>query len=225
MLLNPDLSLLNRNNLFVDSTKSLAEWDNGFGRLLSWSSYFVGVPTAVLTNSAQVDLLAQHVGDDTPTLVLFLPRCLELQARYLATTQPKVEWLMSGDLHDMGDCLVWQRGPYNLTVPSWTVRDEVRLAKSNPLAEILNIGGTRGGFLATVFVTPHETSMQLVSADYLLQEFAHSERDARSQFDCGPLYTEEQLAEARHNGPRYFQSRLDWEGRVRLELGFQTYPD
>ena len=146
MLLNPGLSLQTRNNVFVDDTKSLAKWDGGFDRFMSWASYFVGVPTAVLTISGQVDLLAQHVGDDTPALLFLLHPCLRSQARYLATTAPTAELLESGDLRKMGSSLVWRRGPYDLTLPGWFVEQAVVRAALGPLADVKNIGGTRGGY-------------------------------------------------------------------------------
>lgn len=225
MLLNPDLSLLTRDSVFVDDTKSLAEWDGRFGRFMSVVSYTVGVPTAVLTNSGQVDLLAQHVGDDTPTLLFLLHPCLRSQARYLAITTPTVELLESGDLRSMGSSLVWRRGPYDLTLPGWFVEQEVARAAFGPLADVENIGGTRGGYLAVGFVTPEEAAFQLVPAEMLLQDLQYLERDARSQWEAGPLYSDEQLDEALHNGPRFFNGRFGWEGRVRLEVALDTYPE
>ena len=224
MLLNPDLSLLTRDNVFVDDTKSLAKWDRGFGCFMSRASYTVGVPTAVLTNSGQVDLLAQHVGDDTPALLFLLHPCLHSQARYLATTTPRVELLESGDLRKMGSSLVWQRGPYDLTLPGWFVEQAVVHAALGPLADVVNIGGTRGGYLAVGFVTPGETAFQLVPAEMLLHDLQYLERELRSQWESGPLYLDEQLEEALHSGPRFFHGRFGDEGRVRLEVALDTYP-
>ena len=74
-------------------------------------------------------------------------------------------------------------------------------------------------------MTPEETAFQLVPAEMLLQDLQYLERGARSQWDNAPLYSDEQLDEALHDGPRFFQGRFDWEGRVRLEVALDTYPE
>lgn len=125
----------------------------------------------------------------------------------------------------MGSSVVWRRGPYDLTIPGWFVEQEVINAVYGPLADVENIGGTRGGYLAVGFVTPHETAFQLVPAQYLLHAYEDLGRAVRSQWEHEPFHSDEELAEVMHSGPRFFHSRFDWEGRVRLEVALDTYPE
>lgn len=228
MLFNPDLSPLTAKTLFADNTKSLATWDSRFAALHAFASRFVRVPTAILTRSRELDVLAQHVGNDVPTVAVYPHRCMAKQARHLATTHPWVWNTTSGDLRAMDTYLSWTRGPFELVLPesvltNFIVEQSAGLlhgARAPDAAEC----GQPMGHIAFVFVTPSTTAMQLLAVDDdLLTSLQGAGGCSGLNYEPWRVNTEQQMAAAEHRGPSYFDSQFSWDGRMLLDLGICTY--
>lgn len=222
MLLNPDFSPLNRNNVFVDRTSSLASWDAGFANLHRFASRFVRVPSAILTRSRNVDVLAQHLGDDVPTVVIYPHRCLAKQAIGLACSEPYAWIDESGDLQSSEIALSWTIGPYELILPEYCIEKFINEQFSLDLDEecsSIEHCKPNEGHIAFVFVTPDRTAIQLLKID---EDFIHGLQGAKINTGLNYVptrfHSEHELAAAQHNGPRFYQSQFHWDGRARLEL-------
>ena len=222
MILNPDYSPLNRNNVYVDRTSSLASWDAGFANLHRFASRFVRVPSAILTRSHDLDVLAQHVGDNLPTVVIYPHRCLAKQAISLACAEPYAWIDESGDLQSSEIALSWTVGPYELILPEYCIAKFIneQFCLSTEAANSNNEDDKPNkGHIAFVFVTPDRTAIQLLKID---EDFVLGLQGAG--INTGPNYvptrfhSEEEIEAALHGGPRYFQSQFHWDGRARLEL-------
>ena len=228
MLFNPDLSPLTRTTLFADYTKSLATWDGRFAALHAFASRFVRVPTAILTRSRELDVLAQHVGDGVPTVAIYPHRCMAKQARYLATTHPSVWNTTSGDLRAMDTYRSWTRGPFELVLPESVltnfIAEQSATALRGALADNAAAPGLPLGHIAFVFVTPSTTAMQLLAVDDDLV-ISLQGAGACSGLNYKPwrVNSERQMAAAKHRGPSYFDSQFGWDGRMLLDLAICTY--
>ncbi len=229
MLFNPDYSPLTNETVFNDETKALAAWDAGFARLHRHASRCVRVPSAVLTRSGELDVLSQHLGLLVPTVVIYTPRCLARHAVALACTEPSVWNEHSHDLQSACTYLSWVAGPYDLVLPEDVVHDFVNEQYSYRPAVEQTYGEMQPerlhqGHIAFVFVTPNRTAIQLLSMD---EDLISALQCAGMSSGCNyrPVreYTEEELTEAAHNGPGYFRSIYDYNGRVRLELAVHEY--
>ncbi|WP_348683011.1 hypothetical protein [Acidovorax soli] len=229
MLFNPDYSPLTKETVFNDETKALAAWDTGFARLHQWASRCVRVPSAVLTRSGELDVLNQHLGPLVPTVVIYTPRCLARHAVALGCTEPSVWNEHSHDLRSAGTHLSWLAGPYDLVLPEDVVHDFINEQYSyRPALELAN-GEMQPecihqGHIAFVFVTPNRTAIQLLSMDEdLIGVLQCAGMSAGCNYRPVREHTEEELTEAAHNGPGYFRSIYDYNGRVRLELAVHEY--
>lgn len=228
MLLNPDLSPLTSKSLFADNTKSLAMWDGRFAGLHAFASRFVRVPSAILTRSRELDVLAQHVGDDMPTVVIYPHRCMAKQARRLAITHPCVWNTTSGDLRYMDTYLSWTLGPFELVLPETVLTDVIFEQSVGVLHGVRTFDavepGLSRGHVVFVFVTPSTTAMQLLAVDEdLLTSLQGARGCSGLNYEPWRVNSEEQMAAAMHRGPSYFDSQFNWDGRMLLDLGVCAY--
>lgn len=168
MLLNPDFTPLNRKNVFFDQTSCLASWDGGFANLHRFASRFVRVPSAILTRSRNIDVLAQYVGDNIPTMVIYPHRCLAKQAIGLACAEPHAWIDESGDLQSSEIALSWTIGPYELVLPEYCIAKFIneQFSLSTDAADSTSEGDKlTEGHIAFVFVTRDRTAIQLLRID------------------------------------------------------------
>lgn len=229
MLFNPDFSPLTHETVFNDETKALGNWDPGFARLHCYASRLVRTPSVVLTRSGELDVLNQYVGPLMPTVVVYTPRCLAQHAVALACTEPSVWTEHSHDLQSSDTFTSWSVGPYDLVLPEHVlnnfINEQYRYepARELPSGEVMP-ECFHDGHIAFVFVTPGRTAIQLLKVD---DDFIGTLQCAGMSTGCNyrPVreYTDEELAEAAHNGPMYFRSIYDYNGLVRLELAVHEY--